>query len=248
MTTNEKKVALVTGASRGIGKAIAIELGKLGFTVVGTATTPKGAESISDYFKQENIDGKGMVLNVTDDESISKTMTNIAEDYSAPLILVNNAAITQDNLLLRMSDEQWHDVIDTNLNSIFRVSKACLKPMVKARWGRIVNIASVVGVTGNPGQVNYAAAKAGILGFSKSLAQEIAPRGITVNIVAPGFIDTDMTKALNEKQRDAINAQIPMRRMGQPEEIARAVGFLVSDKAGYITGQTLHINGGMVMV
>lgn len=241
------KVVLVTGASRGIGHAVAIALGKEQAIVVGTSTTDAGAEKISNDFKTAGIQGCGMVLNVADSSSIENLITSIKEKHGMPTILVNNAAITKDNLLLRMKDEEWDDVLETNLSSIFRVTKACLRDMVKARWGRIINISSVVGTTGNPGQVNYSAAKAGLVGFTKSLAQEIGSRNITVNAIAPGFIDTDMTRGLPEEQRNLLLQRIPMQRLGQPEEIASAVVFLASDAAGYITGQTLHVNGGMYM-
>ena len=244
----EEKTALVTGATRGIGKAIALALGQQGMTVIGTATSDEGAQKISDYLAAANVKGTGMRLNVRDADGIDDFLKTVNDNFAAPNVLVNNAGITQDNLLLRMKPEQWDAVIDTNLNSIYRLSKACLRSMLKSRWGRIVNITSVVGVTGNPGQANYCAAKAGLIGFGKSLAQEIAGHGITVNAVAPGFIDTDMTQALNEQQREMIYGKIPMKRMGTPDEIANAVRFLVSDEAAYITGQTLHVNGGLCMV
>lgn len=242
------KVALVTGASRGIGKAIALELGAKGATVIGTATSEDGAQKISAYLQAAGIKGAGFSLNVCDDEAVKTVVANVTEQFGAPEILVNNAAITHDNLFMRMKPEEWHAVIDTNLNAVYRMTQACIKSMVKARWGRVVTITSIVGVTGNPGQANYCAAKAAVIGFSKSLGQELASRNITFNTVAPGFIDTDMTRNLNEKQREAIHAQIPMQRMGQPEDIAHAVAFLVSDDAAYITGQTVHVNGGMAMV
>ncbi|RMG58512.1 MAG: 3-oxoacyl-ACP reductase FabG [Gammaproteobacteria bacterium] len=238
------EVALVTGASRGIGKAIARELAARGATVVGTATSEAGAQAISEYLGDS---GRGMVLNVTDPESIDSVVKAINDEFGPVTILVNNAGITRDMLMMRMKDEDWDAVIQTNLTSIFRVSRACMRGMMKARKGRIINIGSVVGSTGNPGQVNYAAAKAGILGFTKSMAREVGSRGITVNTVAPGFIDTDMTRELSEEQREALTAQIPLGRLGQPEDIARAVAFLASDEAGYITGETLHVNGGMFM-
>ena len=244
----EKRIALVTGASRGIGKAIALMLGKKGFTIAGTATTPEGADKISDYLAKEKISGKGFAFNVCDSESVKPLLDNIKEALGTlPTVLINNAGITRDNIFLRMKSEEWDAVIDTNLSAIYRVTKACLKPMIKARWGRIVNVTSVVGVTGNPGQTNYTAAKAGMIGMSKSLAQEIAGFGITVNCVAPGFIDTDMTRDLDESQQDRIKSQIPMKKMGMPDDIASTVAFLVDDGAAYITGQTIHVNGGMYM-
>lgn len=242
------ELALVTGASRGIGKAIALELGKKGATVIGTATSAKGADAISGYLEENKIKGQGLVLNVTDAESIAAVMKNIAEEFSgSPSILVNNAGITRDNLLMRMKEDEWDDILETNLTSLYRMTKICLRPMMKARTGRIISIGSVVGATGNPGQSNYATAKAGAMGFSKALAREIGSRGITVNVVAPGFIDTDMTQALPEQQREALLNQIPLGRLGQTEEIAHAVAFLASPEARYITGQTLHVNGGMYM-
>lgn len=246
MTLNNQ-VALVTGASRGIGKAIALELGKQGSTVIGTATSSKGAEDISNYMKEANIKGKGSVLDVTNNDSVDAVMKEIADGWGNPTILVNNAGITRDNLLMRMKEEEWDAIIETNLKSIFRMTKACLRPMMKAKSGRIISISSVVGATGNPGQCNYAAAKAGVVGFSKALAREVGSRGITVNVVAPGFIDTDMTRALPEEQRQALLSQIPLGRLGQAEEIAHAVAFLASPAADYMTGQTLHVNGGMHM-
>ncbi len=246
MTLNNE-VALVTGASRGIGKAIALTLGRLGAWVIGTATTSHGADAISDYMQQHEINGGGVALDVTDADQITAVIGDISTQYGAPTILVNNAGITRDNILLRMKEEEWDDVINTNLTAVFRLSKVCLRAMLKARHGRIVNIASVVGLTGNPGQANYAAAKAGMIGFTKSLAREIASRGITVNCVAPGYIQTDMTAALDDVQRAAITAQIPAGRLGTPEDIAAAVAYLASPEAGYITGETMHINGGMFM-
>ena len=239
------EIALVTGASRGIGRAIAEELANQGATVIGTATSQGGADAISEYLSAQG--GKGMVLNVADAESIKDVLKTITDEFGAVSILVNNAGFTRDNLLLMMKDEQWDDIIQTNLTSIFRMSKAVLRPMTKARKGRIINIASVVGLTGNPGQTNYAAAKAGIMGFSKSLAREIGSRNITVNTVAPGFIDTDMTRALPEEQREALIKQIPLNRLGDPKDIAYAVAFLASPQAGYITGETINVNGGMYM-
>ena len=242
------KVALVTGASRGIGRAIAVALGKCGATVVGTATSNEGAEKITAGLKAEGVSGRGYALNVCDKEVIKETYKQITDEWGAPLILVNNAAITQDNLFLRMKTEQWESVIKTNLDGVFHLTKAAMRAMLKARWGRIVNITSIVAIMGNPGQANYCAAKAGVIGFTKSIAQEMASKGITANTVAPGFIDTDMTRTLNDAQREAIHQKIPMGKIGQPEDIANAVVFLASDKAAYITGQTLNVNGGMCMV
>ncbi|MBQ0722210.1 MAG: 3-oxoacyl-ACP reductase FabG [Paraperlucidibaca sp.] len=245
--SESEKVALVTGATRGIGRAIALALGQQGHTVVGTATTAEGAERISAAFAEAGVKGKGVVLNVADAESIDQTIAAINAEFGAPQIVVNNAGITRDNLMLRMKADEWDDVINTNLSAIFRVTKACLKGMTKARWGRIINISSVVGSMGNPGQANYAAAKAGLEGFSRALAAEIASRNITVNSIAPGFIETDMTQALPEAQRELLLKQVPAGRLGQPEDIASAVAFLASDAASYITGTTLHVNGGMYM-
>ena len=247
MSNLEGKVALVTGASRGIGQAVALKLGQMGATVVGTATSDGGAEKITEYMKEAGIQGQGMKLDVTDPEAIDATIKQIAGEHGAVTVLVNNAGITRDNLLMRMKEEEWGAIMDTNLTSIFRVSKACLRGMMKARTGRIISITSVVGAMGNAGQTNYAAAKAGVMGFSKSLAREVASRGVTVNTVAPGFIDTDMTKALPEEQKEALKVQIPAGDLGQPEDIANAVGFLASDDSSYVTGQTLHVNGGMYM-
>jgi len=238
------KVALVTGASRGIGKAIAIQLQALGATVVGTATSEHGATKISEYLGADN----GLVLNVTSDDSIASMFAAIKEAHGSIDILVNNAGITRDNLFMRMKDDEWQDIINTNLTSVFKVSKAAIRPMMKKRNGRIINIGSVVGSMGNAGQVNYATAKAGLLGFTKSLAREIASRGITVNTVAPGFIDTDMTKTLTDEQKEGVFSQVPANRLGKPEEIASTVAFLASDAAAYITGETIHVNGGMYMV
>lgn len=247
MTTEVKKIALVTGASRGIGKAIALELGRQGMVVIGTATTDKGAEDISAYLAEHSIAGGGYCLNVASSESVSKVLETIEDRFGLPNVLVNNAGITKDNLLMRMKEEEWGDVINTNLNALYRLCKLALKGMTKARWGRIINISSVVASSGNPGQTNYAASKAAVEGFSRSLAREIGSRGITVNCVAPGFIDTDMTRALAEKQIETLLAQIPLARFGKAEEIASAVGFLASESGAYITGETLHINGGMYM-
>ncbi len=243
----ENQIALVTGASRGIGQAIAYELGRQGATVIGTATSEAGANAISETLQKAEINGTGMVLDVSQPESIESLMEALKKDFSAPTILVNNAGITRDNLLMRMKEEEWDAVINTNLGSIFRLSKACMRGMMKAKRGRIVSIASVVGATGNPGQANYAASKAGLVGFSKSLAQEIGSRGITVNVVAPGFIDTDMTRELPDDQRQALIDKIPLGRLGQVTDIAKATAFLCSDDASYITGATLHVNGGMYM-
>ena len=239
-----KAVALVTGASRGIGKAIAEKLVEDGFFVVGTATTDSGADAISHYLADK---GKGLRLNVAAAESIEEVIKIVNENYGAPTVLVNNAGITRDNLLMRMKDDEWNDIIDTNLTSVFRMSKAVLRGMIKAKTGRIINISSVVGATGNPGQANYAAAKAGMIGFAKSMAKEVGSRNITVNTVAPGFIDTDMTKELSEDIRNSLLSSIPLGRLGDAKEIACAVAFLASAGAGYITGETLHVNGGMYM-
>jgi len=244
---SQGKVALVTGASRGIGRAIALELGRSGATVVGTATTESGAEKITAYFKENGVEGFGIALDVGSDESVSAVLAQIQERVGAPLILVNNAGITRDNLMMRMKDDEWHDVINTNLNSLFRLSKGVLRGMTKARWGRIISIGSVVGAMGNAGQVNYAAAKAGLEGFSRALAREVGSRAVTVNSVTPGFIDTDMTRELPEAQRDSLTAQIPLGRLGQAEEIAHVVAFLASEGAGYVTGATIPVNGGMYM-
>ncbi len=241
------KVALVTGATRGIGAAIADGLGAQGAIVVGTATSASGAEQISARFREKNIKGVGMVLDVASQESVDEVLTAIIESYGAPLILVNNAGITKDNLLMRMKDEEWFDVIDTNLNSLYRLSKSCLRGMSKARWGRIVNISSVVGSMGNAGQTNYCATKAGVGGFTRSQAKELGPRNITVNAVSPGFIDTDMTKELPEASKQAILSQVPLNRLGSAEEIAAVVNFLVGDGGNYITGENIHVNGGMYM-
>ena len=241
------KVALVTSASRGIGQAIALELGRQGAVVIGTATTPSGAERIAETLKANGVEGAGLVLDVANDESVATTLEHIQQHLGQPLILVNNAGITRDNLMLRMKDDEWFDVINTNLNSLYRLSKGVLRGMTKARWGRIINIGSVVGAMGNSGQVNYAAAKAGLEGFTRALAREVGSRAITVNAVAPGFIDTDMTRELTDAQREAMLTQIPLGRLGQAEEIAGVVSFLASDAAAYITGATLPVNGGMYM-
>ncbi|OIQ48578.1 MAG: 3-oxoacyl-ACP reductase [Gammaproteobacteria bacterium MedPE] len=239
-----EKVVLVTGASRGIGKEIAKVFAAGGATVIGTATSENGAGKISEYLGEN---GKGLVLNVTDSDSIAALFDSIKSDFGGVDILVNNAGITRDNLMMRMKDEEWDDIITTNLNSVFKISKAVLRHMMKKREGRIINIGSVVGSSGNPGQANYCASKAGLLGFTKSLAQEVASRGITVNTVAPGFIQTDMTEELNDEQKDTILSKVPANRLGKPQEIAGAVAFLASDMAAYINGETLHVNGGMYM-
>lgn len=243
----ENEIALVTGASRGIGAAIALGLGEKGATVIGTATSEAGAAAITARINEAGIKGEGMVLNVADPASIDSVLKAIAERFGAPGILINNAGITRDNLLMRMKDEEWDNIMETNLTSIYRLSKACLRPMMKARKGRIISIGSVVGSTGNAGQTNYAAAKAGMIGFTKSLAREVGSRGITVNAVAPGFIDTDMTRELPEEQHKKLLSEIPLARLGAPKEIANAVVFLASSAADYITGETLHVNGGMYM-
>ncbi|MFT7528150.1 MAG: 3-oxoacyl-[acyl-carrier protein] reductase [Arenicella sp.] len=242
-----EKVCLVTGATRGIGKSIANQLGKQGAIVIGTATSESGAASISADLAAAGIRGEGKVLNVTELESVETLIKEITASHGAISVLVNNAGITRDNLMMRMKEEEWDDIISTNLKSVFRLSKGVLRGMMKARSGRIINITSVVGVMGNAGQANYAAAKAGVIGFSKSLAQEIGSRGITVNSIAPGFINTDMTKALTEDQVASITANIPASRLGEPEDIAATVVFLASDEAAYVTGTTIHVNGGMYM-
>ena len=241
------KIVLVTGATRGIGRAIALRLGSEGATIVGTATSEAGAKSITEYLREANIAGSGMVLNVTDPDSIEAVVAETESIYGAPSILVNNAGITRDNLLIRMKDDDWDDIISTNLTPIYKLSKRCLRAMTKARSGRIITITSVVGVMGNAGQTNYAAAKAGVIGFSKSLAREVGARGITVNAVAPGFIDTDMTSSLADEHKTVLLSQVPIKRLGTPEEIAGAVSYLASDDAAYITGETIHVNGGMYM-
>ena len=245
--TLDKQVAIVTGASRGSGRAIALELARQGATVIGTATSEAGANGIGDAFKAEGLAGRGAVLNVNDAAAAEALIDATVKEFGALHVLVNNAGITQDQLAMRMKDEDWDAVIDTNLKSVFRLSRAVLRPMMKARGGRIMNITSVVGSAGNAGQANYAAAKAGVAGMTRALAREIGSRGITVNCVAPGFIDTDMTKSLPEEQQTALKAQIPLGRLGSPEDVAHAVAFLASPHAGYITGTTLHVNGGMFM-
>ena len=245
--SDERKVALVTGASRGIGRAIAEALAVDGYLVVGTATSEKGAEAITSYLAERDNGGCGMVLDVVDANSVTAVVKLITERFQAPLILVNNAGITRDNILMRMKHDEWDDVIQTNLSALYRVSKACLRGMTKARWGRIVNITSVIGSMGNAGQSNYAATKAGAEGFSRALARELGSRSVTVNCVAPGFIDTDMTRELPEEQRAMLLQQIPLGRLGQAEEIASLVSFLCGPSAAYISGETVHINGGMHM-
>ena len=243
-----ERIALVTGATRGIGRAIALELAKQGATVIGTATSAEGAAAIDAYLAEAGAKGKGVQLNVTDDAQTDALLAQIAKDFGDITILVNNAGITRDQLLMRMKDEEWDAIMQTNLRPVFRISRALMRGMMKARWGRIINIASVVGASGSPGQTNYAAAKAGMMGFARSLAREVGSRNITVNCVAPGFIDTDMTKGLADEYKQQLLAQIPLGRLGDAQDIADAVAFLASDKAAYISGQTLHVNGGMYMV
>jgi 3-oxoacyl-[acyl-carrier protein] reductase len=245
MTEDHSRVALVTGASRGIGAAIARVLAEQGLRVVGTATSAAGAESINAVLAP--MGGLGRVLNVTDPASIDSLMESIRADLGEPVVLINNAGITQDNILMRMKEDEWHQVIDTNLTALYRLSKACVRGMTKARWGRIINVTSVVGSMGNAGQSNYAATKAGAEGMARSLARELGSRSITVNCVAPGFIDTDMTRALADAQRDALQSQIPLGRLGEPDDIAATVAFLASDAGQYITGETIHVNGGLYM-
>lgn len=243
----EGKVALVTGASRGIGKSIAEDLGKNGAVVIGTATTESGADNITKNFQEAGIKGVGKKLNVTEPEAVTELVKEISGEFGAPEILVNNAGITRDNIMMRMKEDEWTDVINTNLNSVYHLTKACLRGMTKARWGRIITISSVVGSMGNAGQANYAATKAGVEGFSRALAREIGARGITVNTVAPGFIDTDMTRELPEAQREALLTQIPLGRLGDVQEVAAVVSFLAGDGGAYVTGSTIHVNGGMYM-
>ncbi|HTR05709.1 MAG TPA: 3-oxoacyl-ACP reductase FabG [Paraburkholderia sp.] len=245
--TLDNQAAIVTGASRGIGRAIALELARQGATVIGTATSEAGAQAITAAFEEAGVKGRGAVLNVNDTAAAEALIDATVKEFGGLAILVNNAGITQDNLAMRMKDDEWDSVIDTNLKSVFRLSRAVLRPMMKARTGRIINITSVVGSSGNPGQANYAAAKAGVAGMTRALAREIGSRGITVNCVAPGFIDTDMTKDLPAEQQAALKQQIPLGRLGSPEDIAHAVAFLASPQAAYITGTTLHVNGGMYM-
>jgi len=241
------QIALITGASRGIGHAIMLELARSGATVIGTATSEEGIAHIDSALKQTRSMGKGMVLDVRDQSSVDSLMSQVKSEFGGISILVNNAGVTHDTLLMAMKDEDWTKVIDTDLNSVYRLSRACIRAMIKQRHGRIINIASVVAASGNPGQCNYSAAKAGMIGFSKSLSREVGSRGITVNVVAPGFIDTDMTRSLKEEQRNVLIEQIPLHRLGQTQDIAHAVAFLASPYAGYITGETLHVNGGMYM-
>jgi len=248
MTDLTGKVALITGASRGIGQAISLILGKNGATVIGTATSESGADSISKTFQANNISGKGLALNVTKNDQIENLMNFISDEFGSVDILVNNAGITRDNLLMRMKDDEWNDIMNTNLASVYKMSKAVLRGMMKKKSGRIISIASVVGAMGNAGQTNYSAAKAGIMGFTKSLAREVGPRGITVNAIAPGFIKTDMTDALPDEQKEFLANQIPLGRLGTVDEIAESVLFLAGDSGAYITAQTLHVNGGMYTV
>ena len=243
----QNQIALVTGASRGIGQAIALELGRQGITVIGTATTEDGARNIDHFLKEAGFKGTGMALNVNNPAQVESVIKTIQEEFGEISILVNNAGITRDNLLLRMKDEEWDEIMETDLKSVFRLSRAVLRSMMRVRYGRIINISSIVGATGNIGQANYAAAKAGIFGFSKSLAREVASRNITVNCIAPGFIATDMTQSLTEKQQQVLFQQIPAGRLGCPEDVATAVAFIASPAAAYITGATLHVNGGMYM-
>ncbi|MDQ3185647.1 MAG: 3-oxoacyl-ACP reductase FabG [Pseudomonadota bacterium] len=243
----QNQIAFVTGASRGIGQAIAVELGRQGATIVGTATTEDGAQIISRYLEEAGLKGAGMVLNVNNTAQIESVQKAVHERFGDIAILVNNAGITRDNLLIRMKDEEWDEIMEIDLKSVFRLSRAVLRAMMRARYGRIINISSVVGATGNMGQSNYAAAKAGIFGFSKSLAREVGSRNITVNCIAPGFVETDMTRSLNDNQRQSLLQQVPLGRLGRPEDVASAVAFIASPAAGYITGATLHVNGGMYM-
>jgi len=243
----ENKVVLVTGACRGIGKAVAIELGKQGAVVIGADIDSKKAEQIDLFLKEHKLNGRGIVLDVTSQEAIDEALKIIKDQYESPAILVNNAGITRDNLVLRMKPEEWNAVIETNLNAVFKITQACLRDMLKARYGRIINIASVVGLTGNPGQANYSAAKAGMIAFSKSLALEVASRNITVNVIAPGYIETPMTEKLTEDQKQAILSKVPLQKIGTPKDIAYVAAFLASIKANYITGATIHVNGGMFM-
>jgi 3-oxoacyl-[acyl-carrier protein] reductase len=243
----EGKIALVTGATRGIGKAIALELGRQGVVVIGTATSDNGAQSISQYLEDSSVKGRGIALDVSNDDSVASVIKQVGEEFGVIEIVVNNAGITKDNLMLRMKAQEWDDVINTNLSSLYRVTKACLRGMSKKRWGRIISVSSVVASMGNAGQSNYAASKAGMEGFSRALASEIGSRNITVNCVAPGFIDTDMTKDLPQEHKEQLQSKIPMSRLGQPQEIASVVGFLAGEGASYVTGETIQVNGGMYM-
>lgn len=243
----EGKVALVTGATRGIGKAIAQELGRQGVVVIGTATSENGAATISEYLSEAGVQGTGLVLDVASSESVEAVLKSIQTDFGPIGILVNNAGITRDNIMMRMKEDEWDSVLNTNLNSVFRLVKGCLRGMTKARWGRIISVSSVVASMGNAGQANYAAAKSGMEGFTRALAREVGSRNIAVNCVAPGFIDTDMTSGLADEHKEKLQSQIPMKRLGQPEEIAAVVGFLASQGGGYVTGETIHVNGGMYM-
>jgi 3-oxoacyl-[acyl-carrier protein] reductase len=245
--SEEEKIAIVTGATRGIGKAIATRLSADGYFVVGTSTSESGAESISSHFSEQKTPGCGLQLDVCEAQNVTDFVRQVVQQYGAPVVLINNAGITQDNIFMRMKPEQWDQVINTNLSSVYRMTKACIRYMVKSRWGRVVNIGSVVASMGNPGQANYCAAKAGMEGFTKSLANEYASYGMTFNTVAPGFINTDMTDSLTEEQRTSLLAKIPMQTIGEPSDIAAAVAFLVSEQSRYITGQTLHVNGGIFM-
>ncbi len=246
MSANDR-LCLITGASRGIGRAVALALGRAAGTVIGTATTEAGADAIGTALQAEKIPGRGVVLDVTDGEAVAARMKEIEDEFGPVTVLVNNAGIARDNLLLRMRESEWDAIMDTNLKSVYRVTKACLRAMTRARRGRVVNITSVVGVTGNAGQTNYAASKAGVIGFTRALAAEVAGRNITVNAVAPGFIETDMTRALGEQQRESLLGRIPLARLGSAEDVAHAVVYLASEQAGYVTGTTLHVNGGMFM-
>ncbi|MDO6514348.1 MULTISPECIES: 3-oxoacyl-ACP reductase FabG [unclassified Neptuniibacter] len=243
----EGKVALVSGATRGIGKAIALELGKQGAVVIGTATSENGATSIGEYLSESGIKGTGLVLDVASSDSVADVLKTVQTDFGTIEILVNNAGITRDNILMRMKDDEWDSVLNTNLNSVFRLVKGCLRGMTKARWGRIISVSSVVASMGNAGQANYAAAKSGMEGFTRALAREVGSRNITVNCVAPGFIDTDMTSGLADEHKEALKSQIPLNRLGRPEEIASVVGFLASESGGYVTGESIQVNGGMYM-
>ena len=247
MFSLQGEIALITGASRGIGRSIALTMGQQGASVVGTSTSALGAQGVTSALGNAGIEGRGAVLDVTHGESVVNVVRQVEESFGSISILVNNAGITRDNLLLRMKDEEWDDIIETNLSSVFRITKACLRGMIRARRGRIINVSSIVGATGNPGQTNYAAAKAGLVGHTKPLASEVASRGITVNAISPGFIETDMTASLEQNQRDALATAIPMGRLGIGEDVAAAAAFLASSEASYITGQVIHVNGGLHM-